>query len=122
MDRVLRVLAVVQDAVRHMVHDAAVLQIDLLKPDLFLRRVQHLQVDHQHGRTLLTAAFPSKKQAILFDIGKYPPKISPIEYQHLNFADPVPFQVLCMALTPSGLFRSVLLPDPLSDCQRAQRN
>ena len=53
MHRVLRVLAVVQDAVRHTVHEAAVFQINLLKPHFFLRRVEHLQIIDQHQLYLL---------------------------------------------------------------------
>ena len=48
MHRVLRVLAVVQDVLRHMVHEAPVFQINLLKPHFFLRRVEHLQIIDQH--------------------------------------------------------------------------
>ena len=53
MDRILRVLAVVQDTVRHMVHEAAVFQINLLKLHLFLRRVEHLQIIDKHQLHLL---------------------------------------------------------------------
>ena len=53
MHRVLRVLAVVQDAVRYLVHKALVFQIYLLKLHLFLRCVEHLQIIDQHRLYLL---------------------------------------------------------------------
>ena len=52
MHRVLRILAVVQDAVRHTVHETAVFQVNLLKLHLFLRCVEHLQIVDQHRQSL----------------------------------------------------------------------
>ena len=54
MNRVLRVLAVVEDTVRRAEHGAPVLQVDFLKPGLFLWRIQHLQTERQHKRHLPT--------------------------------------------------------------------
>ena len=60
MNRILRVLVVVQDAVRRAEHGVSVFQVDFLKPDLFLQRIQHLQIEHQHRRYLLTGVWSPK--------------------------------------------------------------
>ena len=76
MHSVLRVLTVVQDAVRYLVHKAPVFQIYLLKLHLFLRCVEHLQIIDQHRLYLLLPGWAwCQVYTLLSIIGKWGEKL-----------------------------------------------